>query len=210
MLAREFQRRLSQPIRVRVNGRSANVTPASLGIEVDTAATVREAMDVGRVRATLFPFGYHQTVPPVIVLPKTFAVPAGLQAAALDRWNAALTLSRNGTVVVTLGRAGRSFPVTPSLRAIALASIAQQGQGGGLSRHAEPAVRSPLRAADRAKARVALNAVGSDRRVALRAGTRACCSPRSSRRCSSRRRTRTRSASPSTLSRVQDADSRAS
>jgi vancomycin resistance protein YoaR len=154
VLAREFQRRLAQPIRVRVNGRSASVTPASLGIRVDTAATVREAMGVGRVRATFFPFGYHRVIQPVIVLPKTFAVPVPLQAAALDPVDASLTLASNGHASVTPGRAGRSFPVAASLRAIALASIAERTDVR-LSRHAEPADIT-TKAAERAKARVAL------------------------------------------------------
>jgi vancomycin resistance protein YoaR len=154
VLGREFQRRLEEPIRVRVNGRSARVTPASLGIRVDTAATVREAMGVGRLRATLFPFGYHRTIQPVIVLPKTFDVPPALRAAALDPVNASLTLSSNGHASVTPGRAGRSFPVAASLRAIALASIAERGEVR-LSRRAESADIT-TKAAERAKARVAL------------------------------------------------------
>ena len=154
VLGREFQRRLAQPLLVRVNGRSARVTPASLGIRVDTKATVDEAMRAGRLRSTLFPFGYHHVVQPVIVLPKTFEVPAALQAAALEPVDASLTLSTNGQVSVTPGHAGRSFPVKPSLRAIALASIAEQSQVR-LSRDAEnPAITT--KAADRAKARVAL------------------------------------------------------
>ncbi|MDX6569840.1 MAG: hypothetical protein QOH15_2418, partial [Gaiellales bacterium] len=64
VLARELARRLDQPIRVRVNGRSAEVVPSRLGIRVDAAATVRQAMRVGRVRAALFPFGYHASVEP--------------------------------------------------------------------------------------------------------------------------------------------------
>ena len=92
VLSRELSRRLEQPIRVRVNGRSARVVPSALGIRVDAAATVRQAMKLGRLRASLFPFGYHNTVDPVLVLPAQFAVPKALQAAAIEPVDASLTL----------------------------------------------------------------------------------------------------------------------
>ncbi len=180
VLGRELTRRLDQPIRVRVNGRSARVTPASLGIRADAAATVNEAMSVGRLRSTVLPFGYHHVVTPVIHLPATFEVPGPLEAAALDPVDATLTLSANGTATVQPGRAGNAFPAESSLRAIALAAIAGKSEVR-LSRRAEPAA-SPLlpptarRRASRACCR---------RRSASRAtaATRACCSRRSSRPC---------------------------
>jgi vancomycin resistance protein YoaR len=153
VLARELQRRLDQPIRVRVNGRSARVVPSSLGIRVDAAATVRKAMGSGRLRATVFPFGYAQIVDPVIVLPKDFDVPAPLEAAALEPVDAGLSLERDGTVTVQPGRSGRSFDAQPSLRAIALAAIAGKTDVR-IARRSEPAAIT-TEAADRAKARVA-------------------------------------------------------
>jgi vancomycin resistance protein YoaR len=153
VLGRELTRRLDQPIRVRVNGRSARVTPASLGIRADAAATVSLAMSVGRLRSTVLPFGYHHVVAPVIHLPATFAVPAPLEAAALEPVDATLTLSANGTATVQPGRAGRAFAAESSLRAIALASIAGKSEVR-ISRRAEPA-NITTAAADRAKARVA-------------------------------------------------------
>ncbi len=152
VLARELGRRLDQPIRVRVNGRSARVVPSSLGIRADAAATVREAMRVGRVRA-LFPFGGHHVVDPVLVLPAHFEVPVGLQAAALAPVDASLELHRDGTVLVNPGRPGRAFAATPSLRAIALASIAGKSEVR-IARRIEPAAIT-TRAAKRASARVA-------------------------------------------------------
>ncbi len=153
VLARELTRRLDQPIRVRVNGRSAEVVPSRLGIRVDAAATVRQAMRVGRVRAALFPFGYHATVEPLITLPSTFDVPKALQAAAIAPVDATLTLLPNGTATVKPGRTGRAFVATPSLRAIALASIAGESQVR-IARRSEPAALT-TQAAERAKARVA-------------------------------------------------------
>jgi vancomycin resistance protein YoaR len=153
VLGRELARRLEQPIRVRVNGRSARVIPASLGIRADAAATVSRAMSVGRLRSAVIPFGYHHVVAPVIHLPTTFNVPAPLEAAALEPVDATLELSPNGTAVVTPGRSGRSFAAGPSLRAIALASIAGRSQVR-ISRRSEPADIT-TQAADRARARVA-------------------------------------------------------
>jgi vancomycin resistance protein YoaR len=153
VLGRELARRLEQPIRVRVNGRSARVTPASLGIRADAAATVQQAMNVGRLRSTIIPFGYHHVVAPVIHLPQTFDVPAALAAAALEPVDATLTLTPNGTATVQPGRSGRSFVAGASLRAIALASIAGRSDVR-ISRKFEPADIT-TQAADRAKARVA-------------------------------------------------------
>jgi vancomycin resistance protein YoaR len=153
VLARELDRRLAQPIRVRVNGRSAVVVPADLGIEADAAATVRKAMKLGRLRAALFPFRYHNTVEPVLVLPAEFQVPQALKAAAIEPVDAGLSLSRNGTAKVTPGRAGRSFVSKPSLGAIALASIAGEKEVRIARRSEEPAITTE--AAERARARVA-------------------------------------------------------
>jgi vancomycin resistance protein YoaR len=153
VLGRELSRRLEQPIRVRVNGRSARVVPADLGIRIDAAATVRQAMKLGRLRASLFPFGYHSTVDPVLLLPKQFAVPSGLQAAAIEPVDASLTLLRNGTATVKPGRSGRAFVAKPSLRAIALASIAGDKEVR-IARRSEPAAIT-TEAAERARARVA-------------------------------------------------------
>ena len=47
VLDRELTRRLDRPIRVRVNGRSAEVVPSALGIRADAAATVAHAMRSG-------------------------------------------------------------------------------------------------------------------------------------------------------------------
>ena len=152
LLGNELTRRLDQPIRVRVNGRSARVTPAELGIRADAAATVREAMKLGRLRAALFPFGYRNTVDPVLVLPKAFKVPVALQAAAIEPVDASLTLDRSGTATVAPGRAGRAFVAQPSLEAIALASIAGKKEVR-IARRSEPAAIT-TEAANRAKARV--------------------------------------------------------
>jgi vancomycin resistance protein YoaR len=154
VLGRELTRRLEQPIRVRVNGRSARVTPASLGIRADAAATVSHAMSVGRLRSAVLPFGYHHVVAPVIHLPSTFAVPAPLEASALEPVDATLQLSSDGTVTVQPGRSGRTFVPESSLRAIALASIAGRSDVR-IARRAEPADIT-TQAAERAKARVAL------------------------------------------------------
>jgi vancomycin resistance protein YoaR len=152
VLAREMSRRLDEPIRVRVNGRSARVVPSSLGIRVDAAATVSQAMKVGRVRA-LFPFGYSHTLEPVLMLPDHFEVPVALQAAALDPVDASLVLHRDGTVIVNPGRPGRAFAARPSLLAIALASIAGKREVR-IARRTEPAAIT-TKAAKRASARVA-------------------------------------------------------
>jgi vancomycin resistance protein YoaR len=153
VLARELTRRLDRPIRVRVNGRSAEVIPSKLGIRADAAGTVRQAMRVGRLRAALFPFGYHATVEPLITLPSTFDVPTALQAAAIEPVDATLTLHRDGTATVKPGRAGRSFAAAPSLRAIALASIAGRSEVR-IARRSQPAAIT-TQVAERAKARVA-------------------------------------------------------
>jgi vancomycin resistance protein YoaR len=153
VLARELTRRLDQPIRVRVNGRSAEIVPSQLGIRADAAATVQKAMRIGRARAALFPFGYHAAVEPVITLPHAFPVPKALQAAAIAPVDATMTLQRNGTAIVKPGRAGRSFVATPSLRAIALASIAGKADVR-IARRSEPAAIT-TQAAERAKSRVA-------------------------------------------------------
>jgi vancomycin resistance protein YoaR len=153
VLGRELNRRLDQPIRVRVNGRSAEVVPADLGIHADAAATVQRAMQVGRVRAALFPFEYRATVDPVLTLPSDFHVPSALQAAAVAPVDASLALSRNGTATVTPGHPGRAFVAMPSLRAIALASIAGD-KDVRIARRYEPAAIT-TKAAERARARVA-------------------------------------------------------
>jgi vancomycin resistance protein YoaR len=153
VLGRELDRRLDQPIRVRVNGRSALVVPSALGIKADAAATVRAAMKLGRTRAALFPFGYHNTVDPVLVLPAVFQVPEALKAAAIAPVDASLSLSRNGSATVTPGRAGRAFVAKPSLDAIALASIAGEKEVR-IARRSEPAAIT-TEAAERARARVA-------------------------------------------------------
>ena len=153
VLGLEMARRLDQPIRVRVNGRSAEVVPSELGIRVDAAATVRKAMQVGRVRSLLFPFGFSAAVEPVLRLPGEFAVPPALKAAAIEPVDASLTLRRNGTATVTPGKSGRSFVAMPSLRAIALASIAGDEQVR-IARRSEPAAIT-TEAAERARARVA-------------------------------------------------------
>jgi vancomycin resistance protein YoaR len=153
VLGLEMRRRLDQPIRVRVNGRSAQVVPSELGIRVDAAATVEKAMQVGRVRSLLFPFKFRASVEPVLALPKEFPVPPALKAAAIEPVDASLTLLRNGTATVTPGRSGRSFVALPSLRAITLASIAGEDQVR-IARRSEPAAIT-TEAAERARARVA-------------------------------------------------------
>lgn len=153
VLDQELSRRLDVPIRVRVNGRSADVVPTELGIRVDAAATVEQAMRLGRVRAALFPFRYHGSVEPVLSLPAEFKVPVALQAAATEPVDASLTLSPNGTATVKPGRAGRAFVSKPSLQAIALASIAGAKEVRIARRSEDPAITTA--AANRARARVA-------------------------------------------------------
>ena len=110
-------------------------------------------MQLGRVRAALFPFKYRASIDPVLVLPAHFEVPTALQAAAIAPVDASLALSRNGTATVTPGRPGRAFVDVPSLRAIALASIAGD-KDVRIARRYEPAAIT-TKAAERARARVA-------------------------------------------------------
>jgi vancomycin resistance protein YoaR len=153
VLGHEFDRRLDQPVRVRVNGRSATVVPSALGIHVDAAATVRRAMAKGRLRATVFPFGFHATVAPVLVLPAHFDVPAALQAAVTDPVDASLNLAPNGDAVVQPARVGRTFATMPTLDAIALAAIAGKSEVRVARLVRQPDITT--KAAQRARARVA-------------------------------------------------------
>ncbi|HEX4407049.1 MAG TPA: VanW family protein [Polyangia bacterium] len=153
VLARELDRRLDVPIRVRVNGRSAEVVPSALGIHVDAAATVRRAMRMGRLRSTLVPFGYHAVVAPVLLLPKSFDLPASLQAAVTRPVDAGLTLAPNGDAVVQPGKAGRAFATVPTLDAIALASIAGRADVRVVRLVRQPDITTG--AAQKARARVA-------------------------------------------------------
>ncbi len=126
-LVLDLGERLSTPIAVRVGDVVADVTPASLGIALDTDATLDRAYRAGRVEGRLLPLlplVRSRVVEPVLRYPRRLTLPRDLAALERRPRNAQPVVQEDGKIAVVPAADGLRYQDTESLRQIAAAAIA--------------------------------------------------------------------------------------
>jgi vancomycin resistance protein YoaR len=119
-LIHELGDRLAAPISLTLQGESARVVPAELGISIDVDATVSRALAAGRLEGRLLPYVWSTSIDPVMTLPARLRLP--------DRLAAVERRPRDARPVVGDGGAIRVQPAADGLTVDARATLAAIGE----------------------------------------------------------------------------------